>query len=199
MSHFFRLGSDGLALADGSLAAPAEAWHRAFFAQCAEHRFEPVVSLSFELLAQHCPEGWQQRAADGTPARTGWEPPSALLSPANDDATAWLRAVATKFAGLVAQSGASVRFQVGEPWWWILPDGRPCLYDDAARAAFGASPPVIADMRGLLGQPQLDLLDAAGALLAEATRGIAEAVRAAAAPEPAEVLLLVFTPTVLDP
>jgi uncharacterized protein (TIGR02217 family) len=197
MSHFFRLGSDGLALADGTLCAPAEAWHRAFFAECVGHGFEPIASLSFELLARHCPDAWQQRAADGTPARTGWEPPSALLSPASGPTMAWLRAVAAKFAVLMAENGAPVRFQVGEPWWWVLADGRPCIYDDAAREAFGAAP-VIADMRAPLEQSQLDLLDAAGMLLAEATRGIADAVRAAT-PGGAEVLLLVFTPTVLDP
>jgi uncharacterized protein (TIGR02217 family) len=125
-------------------------------------------------------------------------PPSALLSPANADAMGWLRAVATKLAALMTESGASVRFQIGEPWWWILADGRPCLYDDAARAAFGGDPPAIADMRGQFDQPQLDLLDAAGALLGEATQGIADAVRAVALGA-AEVLLLVFTPTVLDP
>ena len=53
-------------------------------------------------------------------------------------------------------------------------------------------------MRTSLDQPPRDLLDAAGALLAQATRGIADAVRGAW-PGGAEVLLLVFTPTVLDP
>ncbi len=197
MSHFFRLGADGLALADGTLCAPGEAWHRAFFAECEMLGFEPIASLSFELLAQHCPAAWQQRAADGTPARTGWVPPSALLSPASAPATAWLRTVAVRFAALLAEAGLPVRFQIGEPWWWILPDGRPCLYDDAAHAAFGGDPPLIADMRAGLTQPQVDLLDAAGALLAQATEDIADAVRAVA-PD-AELLLLVFTPTVLDP
>ncbi len=134
MSHFFRLGSDGLALADGTLCAPAEAWHRSFFAECGAHGFEAIASLSFELLAQHCPDGWQQRAADGTPARTAWMPPSALLSPANPQAMAWLCAVAERLVALMVESGAQVRFQIGEPWWWILPDGRPCLYDDTASA-----------------------------------------------------------------
>ncbi|ANY18807.1 hypothetical protein A6F68_00272 [Tsuneonella dongtanensis] len=198
MSHFFRLGADGLALADGTLCAPAEAWHRSFFAEAARMGFEPIASLSFELLAQHCPEAWQQRASDGTPARTGWVPPSALLSPASEPAMAWLRAVATRFVGLMVDAVAHVRFQIGEPWWWILPDGRPCLYDDAAKAAFGGNPPVIADMRANLNKPKQDLLDAAGALLAAATRGIADAVRAAWSGG-AEVMLLVFTPTVLDP
>jgi uncharacterized protein (TIGR02217 family) len=53
-------------------------------------------------------------------------------------------------------------------------------------------------MGGALGQAERDLLDAAGALLALATKRIADVVRAAS-PAGAEVLLLVFTPTVLDP
>jgi len=198
MSHFFRLGADGLALADGTLCAPAAAWHRSFFAECVGRGFEPIASLSFELLAMHCPDPWQQRAADGAPGRTGWMPPSALLSPASAPAQAWLQAVALRFTALMAEAGAAVRFQIGEPWWWILPDGRPCLYDDAARAALGGNPPVIADMRAALDQPRRDLLDTAGVLLAEATHDLADAVRGAH-PGVAEILLLTFTPTVLDP
>ena len=45
------------------------------------------------------------------------------------------------FAGLMTAAGVPVRFQVGEPWWWIFPDGRICLYDDAAKAALGGAPP----------------------------------------------------------
>ena len=73
----------------------------------------------------------------------------------------------------------------------------PCLYDDAARAAFGGSPPIITDMRADLDASQTDLLDEAGALLAASTAALAQAVRDAAAGE-AEVLLLAFTPTILD-
>ncbi|MFA9200907.1 MAG: hypothetical protein ACEQR8_06910 [Cypionkella sp.] len=199
MSHFFRLGADGKVLADGTLCAPAAAWHRAFFAEAMRLGFEPIASLSFELFAAHCPESWQQRAWDGTPARTGWVPPSALLSPASAPAMAWLQAAAANFVALMAEAGAPVRFQIGEPWWWILADGRPCLYDDAARAALGGSPPEIADLRGPLGAAERALLDAAGALLAAATGDLRDAVRAAAPGGAAEVLLLVFTPTVLDP
>ena len=198
MSHFFRVGADGLALADGTLCGPAAAWHRGFFAESVRAGFAPIASLSFELLAQHCPDAWQQRTSDGQPARTGWVPPSALLSPANPQAMGWLQAVAANFVALMVEAGAQV----------ALPDRRtvvvdharwaPCLYDDAAKAAFGGSPPVIADMRSQLDQAEQDLLDAAGGLLAQATRGLADAVRAAWSGI-SEVMLLVFTPTVLDP
>jgi uncharacterized protein (TIGR02217 family) len=203
MSHFPRLaasGADFLAVTSGSpLCTPAQAWHRAFFAECKRTGFAPIASLSYELLAMHCPPSWQQRAANGDPARTGWEPPSALLSPASSAAMAWLQSAAAAFAGLMVEVGVDVRFQVGEPWWWIMADGRICLYDDAAQAALGGSPAAIPDMRQSLSAAQLSLLDAAGAILAASTAALIQSVRTAAAPHVAETLLLTFLPTVLDP
>ena len=203
MSHFMRLvASGGGFLVPGSgepLCTPAKAWHRDFFAAAKAAGFSPIASLSYELLAQHCPDAWQQRASDGTAARTAWDPPSALLSPANNAAMTWLRAAAAGFVALMKQAGAAVRFQIGEPWWWVMADGRPCLYDDAAKAAFGGNPIVIADLKASLTGAQLSLLDAAGALLASSTASLRDEVRSAAAPITAEVLLLTFLPTVLDP
>lgn len=153
--------------------------------------------MSYELLAEHCPAAWQQRAWNGDPARTGWDPPSALLSPASTEAMTWLQGVGTAFAELMRDAGVAVRCQVGEPWWWVMGDGRICLYDIAARAALGGAPIEIPDLRAPLSDPQKALLDAAGALLAGSTAALASAIRAVD-PE-AELLLLTFTPTVLDP
>jgi uncharacterized protein (TIGR02217 family) len=197
MSHFFRLGMD--LLAEPDLCGPARAWHASYFAACESLGFAPIVSLSYELLAEHCPEAWQQRDFAGNPARTGWIPPSALLSPANAEALGWLQAVAARFAALQKAAGLPVLFQIGEPWWWTTSDGRIHLYDAAARAAFGGEPPEIFDMRARLSPAETDLLDRAGALLAQSTAALADAVRGAAAPETAEVLLLAFTPSVLAP
>lgn len=203
MSHFMRLTAQGgayLVPASGDpLCTPAKVWHRAFFAVAKAAGFSPIASLSYELLAQHCPSAWQQRAANGDPARTGWDPPSALLSPANSAAMGWLQAVAAGFVTLMEEAGVPARFQIGEPWWWIMADGRPCLYDDAAKAAFGGNPISIADLSQSLTAPQLALLDAAGALLASSTAALTSTVRAAAAPANAEVLLLTFLPGVLNP
>lgn len=202
MSHFFRLVPDGTALLaepGGTLCGPASAWHASYFAECARLGFAPIVSLSYELLAGHCPDAWQQRDYAGNLARTGWEPPSALLSPANAEAMGWLQAVATNFVGLQAAAGLPVLFQVGEPWWWTTSDGRIYCYDDAARAAFGGDPPEIFDMRAPLTQAETDLLDQAGALLAQSTAALTDAVRSAAAQSAAEVMLLAFTPSVLAP
>ena len=204
MSHFFRLvASAGEAYlvdpAAPALNVAATAWHAAFFAECGAAGFSPIASLSYELLAQHCPDSWQQRASDGSPARTGWVPPSALLSPANSDAMAWVRKAGAAFAVLMKAAGVPVRFQIGEPWWWIDGSRRICLYDDAAKSALGGNPVVIADMTSSLTAAQKSLFDAAGAQLASSTTALRDAVRAAVAPTSSEVLLLTFLPTVLDP
>ena len=203
MSHYMRLAhSAGQFVVPGSgdpLCTPAKVWHRAFLAAAKAAGFSPVLSLSYELLAQHCPAAWQQKASNGDPARTAWDPPSALLSPANSAAMGWLQAVAAGFVTLMEEAGVPVRFQIGEPWWWVMADGRPCLYDDAAKAALGGNPVVIADLRVSLTAAQKSLLDAAGVLLVNSTVALRNAVRAAAAPASAEVLLLTFLPGVLDP
>ncbi len=203
MSHYMRLEAAGatfLAASTGDpLCTPARAWHTSYFAECKALGYSPIVSLSYELLAQHCPADWQQRAHNGDPARTGWVPPSALLSPAHTGAMVWLQSVGTAFTALMLDADVPVRFQIGEPWWWIMADGRPCIYDAAAQAALGGNPPVIADMRASMSAAKKTLLDNAGALLASSTAALTAAVRASAAPDNAEVLLLTFLPTVLDP
>jgi uncharacterized protein (TIGR02217 family) len=195
MSHYFRLDSSGLAAGGGGAAlnAPCASWHRDFAERAKTLGYEIIWSLSYELLDQHCPEAWKQRASDGSPALTGWEPPSALLSPAHGGAMAYLQAVAAAFVQIAVAAGQKVRFQVGEPWWWVMPDGRICLYDAAAAAAFAPVP--IGDVRVPLTAAQRATLDAAGAALAASTSALCSAVRAAAAD--AETLLLVYLPTVL--
>ena len=203
MSHFFRL----VAFAGGYIVessatqfcTPAAAWHRDFFARCADEGYRPIASLSYEVLAQHCPTGWQQCAFDGAPARTGWVPPSALLSPAKASAMGWLKRMAVAAARLMQDGGVPVRIQIGEPWWWVDGDQRIYLYDAAAKTTFGGSPPEISDLSGTLTAVQLALLDQAGAVLAASTLAVRDAVRAEVAPSSAEVLLLAFLPTVLDP
>ncbi len=194
MSHFFRLRSDGLVDNGAALNAPCTAWHEDFAERAGALGFGVIWSLSYELLDQHCPQAWKQRAADGSPALTGWEPPSALLSPAHPGALVWLQGVGAAFALIAVAAGLPVRFQVGEPWWWVTVDHRICLYDDAAVARF--EPVAIADARGPLDAAQLATLDAAGEVLAESTEALCAAVKAVAAQ--AEVLLLAYLPSVLN-
>lgn len=203
MSHFFRLAWDAgegrflVSLDGGALNGACMAWHADYAARAKALGYGVIVSLSYELFAEHVPAAWQQRAYDGTPAHTGYMPPSVLLSPAADEAMAYLRAVAVAFVGLFAQAGQQPRFQIGEPWWWVLSDGRPCLYDDAAKTAFGGAPPEIASVRGPLDAERIALLDAAGVLLAASTAALTQAVRASA--PGVEVALLLYLPSVLDP
>ncbi|WP_144095816.1 DUF2460 domain-containing protein [Croceicoccus sediminis] len=203
MSHFFRLKADGIGGFVIDTEAPpfnaaAQAWHADFFTRAKAMGFAPIASLSYELLAMHCPQSWVQRDLDGNPALTGWSPPSNIVSPANDDAMAYLQQVARAALALMMSSGAEPKFQIGEPWWWTYADGRICLYDDDAREAFGGSPVAIPSMRGDLDAAQLQLLDQAGALLAASTAALTDAVKDEAGGS-AEVRLLAFLPTILDP
>lgn len=201
MSHYFRLDplGDGhyVSLTGGALNTPCAAWHSDFAARAKALDYGLIVSLSYELFDAHCWNDWKQRAWNGDPALTGWVPPSTLLSPAHAGAMAYLQAVARAFVQIAVAAGHAPRFQVGEPWWWIMPDGRPCLYDDAARAALGGSPVEIASVRSAsLSAPQKALLDAGGALLAASTDALCDAVRGDHAG--VETLLLAYLPTILD-
>lgn len=195
MSHYFRLSGEVATEQGGALNVAAAAWHRDFAERANALGYEVIWSLSFELFDQHCPEEWKQRAADGAPGLTGWSPPSALLSPANGAAMAYLRGVAAAFLAIGSAAGLAPRFQVGEPWWWTMPDGRPCLYDAAAVAAFAPVP--IASVRAPLDAAQRATLDRAGANLAAATAALCAHAKAVA---PGCVThLLAYLPTVLDP
>ena len=202
MSHYFRLERSGaelfVSLAEGVLNGPCAAWHRDFAVRAKALGFGVIWSLSYELFDAHCWNDWKQRAENGDPALTGWAPPSTLLSPAHMGAMAYLQAVAGAFVAIGLEAGLPILFQVGEPWWWVMPgDGRICLYDDAARAAFGGAPVSIPNVWGALSAAQCDLLDAAGALLAASTAALCAAVKLVA---PGAVThLLAYLPTILDP
>lgn len=201
MSHYFRLealyGGYYISLAGGTLNAPCAAWHADFAARSKALGYRLIMSLSYELFDAHCYNDWKQRAWNGDPARTGYSPPSVLLSPAHSAAMGYLQAVARAFVFIAASAGHAPRFQVGEPWWWVLPDGRPCLYDAAARAALGGAPVEIPTVRSAaLTAAQKALLDDAGAVLAASTTALVAAVRS---DQPGcEAMILVYMPTVLD-
>lgn len=202
MSHFPALSRVGMAWRAGGagapICAPALAWHRDLAARAQAAGRTIIWSLSYELFADYCPPDWMQRAADGSPALTGWVPPSALLSPAHAGAMGWLQQVARGFVALAGEAGMAAQFQIGEPWWWIDPATRaPCLYDAAATAALGALSLPIAAMDAAMSAVQRAMLDAAGALLAASTAALAAAVKAEV--PGAAVYLLAYLPTILDP
>jgi len=198
MSHYFRLERVGggfyVSAAGGVLNVACAAWHRDFAARAKALGFDVIWSLSYELFDAHCWNDWKQRAADGAPALTGWEPPSTLLSPAHAGAMGYLQAVARAFMRIAVGAGLAPKFQVGEPWWWIMPDGRPCLYDASAVAAF--APVAIGSILGAKNAARIATLDAAGVCLAASTAALVAAAKAEA---PGCVThLLTYLPTVLD-
>ncbi len=201
MSHYFRLeplgGGHYVSAAGGALNAACAAWHADFAAKAKALGFSLIMSLSYELFDAHCWNDWKQRTFAGEAALTGWVPPSTLLSPAHGGAMGYLQGVARAFVQIAVSAGHAPRFQIGEPWWWVTADGRPCLYDDAAKAAFGGNPVNIANVRSTsLSANKKALLDAAGALLANSTLALANAVKA---DHPGcETMILVYLPTVLD-
>ena len=196
MSHYFRVEAGGsyVSLTGGALNVAAAAWHRDFAGRARELGYAVIWSLSYELFDAHCWNDWKQRDAIGSPALTGWVPPSTLLSPAHAGAMAYLKAVARAFVQIGVEAGLAPKFQVGEPWWWTFGDGRVCLYDAAAVAAFAPVP--IASVRGALTQVQRNTLDRAGVCLAASTAALCAAVRADHAG--VETHLLAYLPTVLD-
>lgn len=202
MSHYFRLlwnAGEARFIVDMSgdvLNAPCRRWHQDFVARAKAQDMRVILSLSYELFDAHAPEAWKQRAYDGSPALTGWSPPSTLLSPASTSAMAYLYAVGRAFIGIAAAVDAEPLFQIGEPWWWVSADGRPHIYDAAARAAFGGSPPEISTVRSSLSPAQTALLDAAGHLLGTSTLALRDAVKTEA--PPARTMLLFYAPQVLD-
>jgi uncharacterized protein (TIGR02217 family) len=197
MSHYFALDGAAKLNPARALNGPALAWHRDFARAARSRGYEVIWSLSYDILDMFCPEGWKQRTFDGAPALTAYDPPSALVSPASSAAIGFLGSIAEELVTLAQEAGLQPQVQIGEPWWWVTPSGAICLYDDAAKAAFGGSPVEIADVRGSLTNAQRGLLDQAGALLATSTAQIVGTIRLA---DPAaKVLLLVYLPSVLDP
>ncbi len=201
MSHFFRLVPDAngklLADTDTMLCAPCVKWHEAFFAECVALRMQPIVSLSFELFNAHCPDSWKQRDWDGNPALTGWEPPSTLLSPLVDEAITYLQDVTQAFTQMQVAAGLEAQFQVGEPWWWVNPDGRPCIYDAQVRAKY-PNAPEIADLTIDYGAPERGFLNWCAERLSIAVRKLGIRARDVGGPG-TKTHLLLFTPTLLDP
>jgi uncharacterized protein (TIGR02217 family) len=196
MSHYFALNGVGLLNSQTPMNSAALAWHQSFAMEAKARGYQVIWSLSYEILDQFCPQSWKQRAFDGSPAATGYEPPSALVSPANSEAIAYLSTVARALVDLARDAGLQPMVQIGEPWWWVRSSGAICIYDAAARSTFGGNPPEIANVRAPLNAVQVALLDAAGAKLAQSTAQIAAAVKDQAAD--AVTLLLAYLPGPLD-
>ncbi|WP_426267866.1 DUF2460 domain-containing protein [Sphingomonas sp. LHG3443-2] len=194
MSHFPALGADGLVDETRTLCLPARRWHESFAALAKARGYEIIWSLSMELLEELCPEPWKQRAWNGEPARTGWVPPSSLLSPAVAEPVAYLGRVASAFMVIAQEAGLTPKLQIGEPWWWVKGDNAICLYDPAAAALWPAGHVPIKDVRNISAE-QAQVLDHAGAVLSAATSAIVAAARAIAPDVQSHILT--FLPSIM--
>ncbi|URD62207.1 DUF2460 domain-containing protein [Sphingomonas sp. KRR8] len=197
MSHHQRLTGSGLVDPGKPLNSAAVAWHSAFANAARNAGFDVIFSLSFEITASACPQHWKQRTFDDEEALTAYDPPSSLISPANEEAVEYLSRTAVALAEIADNAGLTPRIQIGEAWWWVTTDNRPCLYDEATQAALGTQVVRIDDVRAAEGNLQLDFLDQVGRLLSTATAKITAAVRRFRAD--AQLLLLVYTPTIFAP
>lgn len=171
MSHYPALSAAGKVNPNDALCTPARRWHESYASLAKSRGFEIIWSLSMELLEELCPEQWKQRAWDGTPARTGWVPPSTLLSPAAADAVDYLGRVASDFIDIALQAEISPKLQIGEPWWWVNSEHAICLYDAASAALWPPEHVPIQDVRSITSE-QAEVLDYAGSLLSAATARI---------------------------
>lgn len=194
MSHYPALLGSGLVDADKLLCLPARRWHESYAALAKERGFQIIWSLSMELLEEFCPETWKQRAWDGTPSRTGYTPPSTLLSPASVEAIGYLGRVAAAFVRIGVEAGLQPKLQVGEPWWWITAQNAICLYDPASAARWPVGHVPIRDVRAITTE-QAAVLDLAGTLLSEATASIVAAARAVTGAVQSH--LLVYLPSII--
>lgn len=186
MSHYFALRwseGEGRFVVDGQtpLNEACWLWHGDLAEHFAAHDFTIIYSLSYEVFDEHAPNAWKQRRFDGSPALTGWSPPSTLLSPGNPEAIDYLKSVALAFMSRGREHGRAADFQVGEPWWWVGPDQAPCIYDDVTRQRYpaeaGSNVPEIVDVRSSPTDQQSAYLSWCGSLLGQSTLALRDAVR----------------------
>jgi len=206
MSHQFRLewsaGEGRFVAVDGEqpFNAPFLAWHRDLLVRAKAAAITTILSISYEMFDAHAPQAWKQRKHDGSPALTGWSPPSTLLSPANTQAQAYLENCGRALAALALAADCPAELQIGEPWWWVGADRAPCIYDASALARYLADtgltpPPPVSSADTVLTQAQAGYLDWAGRLLAQSTAAVLAAARTIA---PAlRTYLLFYAPQVL--
>lgn len=189
------------------VSLPSRLWFTDMFERLIAAGFTPVISQSYEALAEFCPEAWQQRDHTGAGARTGWEPPSTLLSPCNTEAMDYLKDVALKMCELLDAAGGDIHYQIGEPWWWdgSYTGGGPCIYDSYTTAAYVSDTsnpvptPYIEDINEQLDTSDVrwDYIDWCSAKLGDSSLWLRDQVLAEYTA--AKTYVLLFTPQILSP
>lgn len=190
-----------------TLNEPTQQWITDFCARLDAAGIAVVMSVSFELLKQYAPTDWAQYDYKGQQSESGWDPSSTFVSPCSEDGMNYLRDVAVEFVGLGVAAGATMKYQVGEPWWWAggyRGDG-PCFYDDNTQAAYldetgnPVPTPFIQTIYDHyeLDPDQVDYLTWLQGKLGEKTTWLADEVKAA---HPGtECTVLFYTPTISNP
>jgi uncharacterized protein (TIGR02217 family) len=208
MSHYPKLiwdSADNRFVTKGGnypLTPPAQEWHVSFFKHLKDFDLGVILAVSYELFDSLCPQSWKQRAHDGTPALTGWSPPSTLLSPTQSDAQQFLKFTAQAFASDMRAIGVPSKMQIGEPWWWSSLDAqrKPCFYDASTTALYtsetGLAAPVITSATITPTLAQSNYCTWLGSKLGVSTAALRTDIRSIA--PGMEVLLLVYTPQILD-
>jgi uncharacterized protein (TIGR02217 family) len=184
-----------------TICAPAREWHLRFFQALKRFGFDVIISVSMELLDSLAPQDWKQRAHDGTPALTGWQPPSTLLSPVQADAVQFLKQTVRDLMALAAVEGLDPDFQFGEPWWWC-PEGpvrKPCFYDGATTSLYlaetGQAAPLITDATQVPDATRIAYASWLGDKLADLSAALC--VQARQVVPGCERLLLLYAPQIL--
>ncbi len=208
MSHYYSLSwnaDEGRYIIDttkAKLNKAAASWHINFLEHAQFFGFKVIFSLSYEILAQNIPASWQQKAHDGSPALTGWVPPSSLVAPTNQTALDYLRDVYLSFGQIIDQVGASHFYQIGEPWWWINQSGTgvPHFYDDVTTALYTSETTKPVPAKHILATEtptaeQQDYLNWLGDKLGQSTLWLRDQIKVSN--ETAQIGLLFFSPQVL--
>jgi len=208
MSHYFNLSWDAGAAryvidpARAKLNKATESWHLDYFTRAGYFGFKIIVSLSYEILMENYPEGWQQKAFDGSSAQTGWSPPSTLIAPTNQTALDYLRDVFVAFGTMQQAAGLALYMQIGEPWWWVSLGASqvPYFYDTATTTLYTTEtgnilPAMHQTIAEAISAEQQTYLNWLGDKLGQSTLWLRDQIKLFDAS--AQVGLLFYTPQVL--
>jgi uncharacterized protein (TIGR02217 family) len=207
ISHFPRVAWNAAAqkyLTDGGplpVNSACMAWHSDFFSRATKLGFKVQIAQSFELLDSYCPEAWKQRAYDGSPALTGYTPPSTLVSPVSAAGMAWMQAVLNQFIGAMLGVNGEIIYQMGEPWWWsgLGANRKPCFYDAHVMIAYPSEtgnpvPAMLQTVTAALSPAHVVFLQWLALKLAQATFVLRDSARL----NGGTASLLVYVPQILD-
>ncbi len=114
-----------------------ESWYKDYIKRISERNMDIIHSVSMESV--DAPEEWWQRAWDGTPGSTMWQPTPHLLSFTNPDLKLFYKKYVEELGRLSSDEGLKPIIQLGEPWWWFIEinDSQPpCFYDQATKDLF---------------------------------------------------------------